>query len=186
MFESYWSFQNGEISGFEGFLHRVIGFFIIESVVVNTTIQSFRPLTKAESMWEHAVSMGMSRAISALIVVCYLVGELIVKNLKECVNADLFLRIKTMVVLFMNTMEIYGYNASRLSELKLTLFERYATLLSNDCERKVVAVIENDEYAPMLVESRLELENIHSSYPLEDEAHLAESEYACICLTRTV
>jgi hypothetical protein len=159
--KSTFSFKKGDISAFESFLHDVIGFFIIESVVVNTTTLNFRPVIKVETLWDNAVTR---------------VDELICKSLQDCIDQALFNGIKTSIVLFMHTLEGYRYNASRLGDLLASLFDRYANLLRDDCYAKIAGVIENDEYAPLIVESRHELEKINSSFDLANAKLSTSSE----------
>jgi hypothetical protein len=151
--KSTWSFKNGDLSGFDFFLHAVIGFFIVESVVVNTTTSNFRSSHKADMLWDYAVSR---------------VDELISNNLHEFDQA-LFNGIKTNIILFMHTLEGYRYSATRLSDLLVSLFDRYSNLLKGECDKKVAAAIEKDEYAPLIVASRKELEKINASFALESE-----------------
>jgi hypothetical protein len=165
IFKSTWSFKKGDLSGFESFLHDVIGFFIIEGVVVNTTTQNFRPSIKAETLWDNAITR---------------VDESIIKNLQDCINQSLFSGIKNCIILFMHTMEGYRYNESRLSDLLASLFDRYAKLLKGVCDKRIALVIENDEYAPFIVESRHELEKLNSSFDLANFELLKNSEYVLI------
>lgn len=98
------------MNDFDQFLHEVIGYFIIESVVVQTT-SNFRPVQKVETLWENAIQS---------------VNDLIVANLKECSNPSLFLTIKHTVILFMQTLEGYAYKVTKLTDLMISLFDVYA------------------------------------------------------------
>jgi len=134
-------------------LHDVVGYFIIESVVVNTTT-NFRPNAKVELLWDAALSN---------------VNALISANLKECADPDLFLEIKLMVILFMQTLEAYSYPVTKLTDLMISLFDRYADLLKCACEVEILGIIEGDEYAPMMVNSKEELDEVYTMYQIEDK-----------------
>jgi hypothetical protein len=155
-------FKKGDTAEFESFLHDVIGFFVIESVVVNTTNQNFLPLAKAETSWDDAVTR---------------IDGLIIKSLEDCTDPALFTAIKKSIILFIHTLEGYRYSPDRLGDLLKSLFDRYASLLKGECDKKIALVIEKDEYAPMIVESRQELENIHTVYALDYSVLPKSDEY---------
>ena len=156
---SHFSFKTGrgdaKDGGFDEYLNDVVGFFIIEAVVMNSTL-NFRPREKVskrveclypqvEALWEMAVTH---------------VTGVITENLNECNDSDVFLDIKLSVILFMQTLEGFGYNVSKLSELMISLFDRYAELMKSNCGEKIAKIIEDDEYAPMTVGNKIELKEV--------------------------
>ncbi|KAJ3391671.1 hypothetical protein HDU92_008920 [Lobulomyces angularis] len=152
IFSNSFTFQNGTVEEFQQFLHDIIGFFIIEAVVVNTT-QDFRPTTRVESLWDTTINN---------------INVLITENLKKCDNPALFLNIKLSVILFMQTLEGHGYTVSKLSDLMISLFDRYADLLKSEFETKICNIIEEDEYAPMLINSAEELQIVLDMFKIVD------------------
>ncbi|EMR64111.1 putative exocyst complex component sec15 protein [Eutypa lata UCREL1] len=81
--------------------------------------------------------------------------------LSEVTNAEVILKLKTMIALFIQTMEGWGYSVSRLDEFLVDLFDKYAELLkrrfSEDFQEKIVST---DDYMPMAINSREEYEKV--------------------------
>ncbi|KAJ3086346.1 hypothetical protein HK102_013250 [Quaeritorhiza haematococci] len=154
---SSFSFSEGNLSGFENYLHDIVGFFIIEAVVMNST-QNFRSRGSVETLWETATDQ---------------INKVISSSLQDCADPDLFLTIKLLVVIFIQTLEGYGYAVSKLSDLMVSLLDQYAELMKSKFSDRIVEVIENDEYAPMLVENAKQYEQMLSAFaytpdPAED------------------
>ncbi|KAJ3221370.1 hypothetical protein HK099_003571, partial [Clydaea vesicula] len=162
IFSNSFTFQNGTVEEFQQFLHDIIGFFIIEAVVVNTT-QDFRPTARVESLWDTTINN---------------INVLITENLKKCDNPALFLNIKLSVILFMQTLEGHGYTVSKLSDLMISLFDRYADLLKSEFETKICNIIEEDEYAPMLINSAEELQIVLDMFKIVDPEILNAKKFA--------
>lgn len=51
------------------------------------------------------------------------------KALGEVTNAEVLLKIKLVIALFIQTMEGWGYSVSRLDDFLLDMFDKYAELL---------------------------------------------------------
>ncbi len=98
---------------FATYLQDIIGFFVIESVVSDTT-ENVRTRAAVEALWDVAIEK---------------ILKIVADSLLNCYDPELFLEIKVLVVAFINTMEIYDYPVSRLRELLLSLFNRYSDLL---------------------------------------------------------
>ncbi|TPX68523.1 hypothetical protein SpCBS45565_g03037 [Spizellomyces sp. 'palustris'] len=155
------SFETGDLSGFDRYLHDVVGFFIIEAIVMNST-QNFRSRSGVESLWSNATDK---------------MNEVITDSLQDCRDPDLFLAIKLRVVNFIDTMESYGFAVTSLMDLMLSLLDRYAELMKSKCSESLVETVEEDEYAPMIVNDQQEYDKVTLAFKLKDDSKTRNLKY---------
>ncbi|KAJ3216527.1 hypothetical protein HDU67_009312 [Dinochytrium kinnereticum] len=132
--------QDGDLKDFETYISDIVGFFIIEAVV--------------ESLWDTITDK---------------LNSVITIGLEDCQASNLYLSIKILVVAFIKTMESYGYPVNNLMTLMLSLFDRYTELMKFHCSEKILEIVEEDEYAPMIVESADEYEEIMKAFRLRED-----------------
>lgn len=80
---------------------------------------------------------------------CQTAIMLIAKALHEVDNAEMLLRIKGAIALFIQTMDSWGYTVGALDTFLLTLFEKYAELLKRRFSDDFQEVVSTDDYMPM-------------------------------------
>ncbi|KAI8922248.1 exocyst complex subunit Sec15-like-domain-containing protein [Powellomyces hirtus] len=148
------SFQDGNLTAFQMYLYDVVGFFIIEAAVMNST-QNFRSRGGVEGLWSNAMDK---------------MNNVITDSLQDCRDPDLFLTIKISVVNFIDTMESYGFAVTSLMDLMLSLLDRYAELMKSRCAEAVTQIVDEDEYAPMIVNDQAEYDLVTTAFKLKDES----------------
>ena len=153
------SFKNAD--DFESLLNDITGFFIIESIVSNTT-ESFHSISRINISWNQTLLY---------------INRLITENLRECNDPSLYLSIKLLVILFMQTLQGHGYNVDMIGKLMVSLFDRYADLLINECVDKIVSVINNDAYAPMIIDNKTQLNLVLKIYRDQDSNEISSKDY---------
>ncbi|KAI9142769.1 exocyst complex subunit Sec15-like-domain-containing protein [Paraphysoderma sedebokerense] len=144
---------NADVNQFETLLQDIVGFFIIESVVLNTT-QNFRSRAGLDLLWDMAVQK---------------ISTVITDSLATADTSDLYLTIKLLVVVFVQTLEGYGYSVNKLVDLLMNLFERYCDLMKVQCSQKVFEIIEEDDYSPMTVANAQEYENVLKAFKFKED-----------------
>jgi exocyst complex component 6 len=148
------SLKNDDRNGIERYIHEIAGFFVIEATVISTT-QDFRSRSSVETLWQTATNKMNAHLFEAL---------------TECTNPDLYLKIKLLVTSFIQTMELYGYAVSSLTDLMVSLLDRYAELMKNKCTALILKTIdEEDDYTSMIVQDNDELEEILSVYTIPED-----------------
>ncbi|PMB65489.1 Exocyst complex component sec15 [Beauveria bassiana] len=100
-------------SSLSSLLEGITGFAIIEKATMRR-VPHLRSAIEVEELWESMCSTGINVASKAL---------------NDVTNAEVLLKIKGIVALFIQTMEGYGYPVSSLETFLLTLFDKYAELL---------------------------------------------------------
>lgn len=71
---------------------------------------------------------------------------------------------------FIQTMEVYGYNVTSLSDLMVSLLDQYADLMKSKCTELIMQIInEEDDYSPMVIKDADELDEIMSAFQISDD-----------------
>ncbi|KAI8367558.1 exocyst complex subunit Sec15-like-domain-containing protein [Radiomyces spectabilis] len=136
--------RDGNLSTFETLLQDIVGFFILEHIILHST-SDFRSQSEVDGLWEMVTSK-----------VILVVSE----SLKGCSDPELFLKIKFSLLLFIQTLEGFDYSVKPLQETLLALFQRYSELLINQYSQVFEKIVEDDECMPMTVSSEEELNEV--------------------------
>ncbi|ORE10098.1 Sec15-domain-containing protein [Rhizopus microsporus var. microsporus] len=136
--------RNGNLTTFETLLQDIVGFFIIEHMILHNTTE-FRSQAEVDGLWEMVTGK-----------VILVVSE----SLKGCKDPELFLRIKFLLLMFIQTLEGFDYSVKPLQETLLTLFQRYSELLINQYSEVMEKIVQEDECMPMTVENEDELKEV--------------------------
>ncbi|KAH9985200.1 exocyst complex component sec15 subunit [Russula compacta] len=118
---------------------QIIGFFIIESHVLQTT-GSFRSKAEVEELWD-AIATRLADAVD--------------RALRNVTDPDSYLYVKETLIAFI-TLEAYQYSTSSLHASVFRLFERYATLLERQFSKRFKDIVVQDDYLPMHVDTPTE------------------------------
>ncbi|ORZ09939.1 exocyst complex subunit Sec15-like-domain-containing protein [Absidia repens] len=136
--------RDGNFAAFETLLQDIVGFFIIEHIVLHST-QDFRSRSEIDALWE----MVTGRVINV-----------VSESLKGCRDPELFLRVKYCLLIFIQTLEGFDYTVKPLQETLLALFQRYSELLIHEYSQVFEKIVEEDECMPMTVENEEELREV--------------------------
>ncbi|KAI7894923.1 exocyst complex subunit Sec15-like-domain-containing protein [Mucor mucedo] len=136
--------RDGNLTTFETLLQDIVGFFIIEHMILHNTTE-FRSQAEVDGLWEMVTGK-----------VILVVSE----SLKGCSDPELFLRIKFSLLIFIQTLEGFDYSVKPLQETLLTLFQRYSELLINQYSEVFEKIVQEDECMPMTVENDDELKEV--------------------------
>ncbi|KIR67312.1 hypothetical protein I314_02530 [Cryptococcus bacillisporus CA1873] len=125
-------------------MQELVGFFIIEAHVLDT-MPDFRTQRDVDELWDE---------------MCRRIVEVMGQGLKGCSEPEVFLSSKTEVLLFVQTLEAYGYNIAELNGLLITLFERYSELLVRKFSADFDQIVSDDDNQPMMVNDHGEFEQV--------------------------
>ncbi|KZT13017.1 rsec15 [Laetiporus sulphureus 93-53] len=123
---------------------EIVGFFIIETHVLNTT-GSFRSRREVEDLWDALVKR---------------VDMAVDHALKNETDADAYLAVKECLLSFVMTLESYSYSTESLHTFILHLFERYVAILEKKFGRRFEMIVSQDDYLPMYVETAAERDGV--------------------------
>ncbi|KAK4692518.1 exocyst complex component 6, partial [Lecanoromycetidae sp. Uapishka_2] len=114
-------------------LEDIAGFAIVEKATMKKAPE-LRTAADVDELWD-------SMCQSAIV--------LISKALHEVTNAEVLLKIKGVIALFIQTMDSWNYLVGVLDAFLLTLFEKYAELLKRRFSDDFQEIVSTDDYMPM-------------------------------------
>ncbi|OCH92199.1 rsec15 [Obba rivulosa] len=132
------------LSSLPSVTQEIVGFFIIETQVLNTT-GSFRSEREVEDLWDSLVKR---------------LGSAVESTLKNETDADSYLRVKEGLLGFIMTLEAYSYETSSLHSFILVLFEKYVSILEIKFGKRFESIVSQDDYLPMYVEQASERDSV--------------------------
>ncbi|KND92627.1 Exocyst complex component sec15 [Tolypocladium ophioglossoides CBS 100239] len=151
-------------SSLSSLLEGIAGFAIIEKATMRQ-VPHLRSAVDVEELWESMCSAAINLTSRAL---------------NEVSNAEILLKIKGFIALFIQTMEGWGYSISTLDTFLLTLFEKYADLLKRRFSEDFQEIVSTDDYMPMAINSLEEYEKvINVSWFMQDQP-TEELTFPCV------
>jgi hypothetical protein len=133
-----------EQNDLKGLLEGIAGFSIVERATMDKT-QNLRSQSDVDELWDS---------------MCQSAITLISNALHEVDNAEELLRIKTIIALFIQTMEGWGYSVAVLDNFLLTLFAKYAELLKRKFSDDFQEIVSTDDYMPMPISNLEEYDKV--------------------------
>ncbi|KAI9677581.1 MAG: hypothetical protein M1817_006535 [Caeruleum heppii] len=138
------SLAEDDDSSLSGLLEGIAGFAIIERATMKRA-QHLRSPVDVDELWDS---------------MCQAAISLISKALGEVDNAEVLLKIKGVIALFIQTMDGWGYSVTMLDSFLLTLFEKYAELLKRRFSDDFQKIVSTDDYMPMPINSLDEYDKV--------------------------
>lgn len=125
-------------------LEGIAGFAIIEKATMQRA-PDLRSAADVDELWDS---------------MCQTAITLVSKALHEVDNAEMLLRIKGVIALFIQTMDSWGYSVRALDSFLLNLFEKYAELLKKRFSDDFHEIVSTDDYMPMPINKLEEYEKV--------------------------
>ncbi|RYP92218.1 hypothetical protein DL770_001637 [Monosporascus sp. CRB-9-2] len=158
------SLTTDDESSLSSLLEGISGFAIIEKATMRRAPQ-LRTAIDVEELWDSMCSAAIS---------------LTSKALADIHNAEIILKIKTMIALFIQTMEGWGYSVSRLDEFLVDLFDKYAELLKRRFSEDFQEIVSTDDYMPMAIKSREEYEKLVNVSWFSQDKDIEDLTFPCV------
>ncbi|KAL2123389.1 hypothetical protein VTJ04DRAFT_3844 [Mycothermus thermophilus] len=140
-------FSNDDDDDLKALLESVAGFAIIEKATMQRA-PMVRSTLDVDELWDS---------------MCQAIIRITTKSLEGVTNAELLLKIKEDIALFIQTMEGWGYSASMMNNFQLKLFDKYAELLKRRFGEDFQEIVSTDDYMPMTVKTPEEYEEVLSA-----------------------
>lgn len=145
-------------------LEGIAGFAIIEKCTMKK-ISSLRSLADADELWDS---------------MCQTAIALISNALFEVTNAELMLKIKGVIALFIQTMSSWHYSVRPLDSFLLTLFDKYAELLKRRFSDDFQEIVSTDDYMPMPIHKADEYDKVVNVSWYTPEKAREELHFPCV------
>lgn len=155
-----------ETNELSSLLESIAGFALIEKATLERT-DNLRTTSDVDELWDTVCKKSISLIVSAL----------------PSVDSDeKILRIKSVVALFIQTVDSWGYPVADFDKLTVTLFEKYADLLKKRFREDFQEIISTDNYMPMPVNNPEEFEKVLNAswYTPEDDQQPQYVSQTCI------
>lgn len=158
------SLVDDDEKSFSGLLESIAGFAIIEKATLKKA-QDLRSPIDVDELWDS---------------MCQTAINLITKALDDVDDAELLLKIKGVVALFIQTMEGWGYSITSLDNFLLTLFKKYATILEKKFSDDFLEIVSNDDYMPMPVNNIDEYDKVVNVSWFKPDKPREELTFPCV------
>ncbi|KAH8895180.1 exocyst complex subunit Sec15-like protein [Thozetella sp. PMI_491] len=151
-----------EDASLSALLEGIAGFAIIERGTMSRAPQL---RSAVDELWDSMCDSAIS---------------IISKALNDVSNAEILLKIKGVVALFIQTMEGWGYSVSMLNSFQLTLFYKYAELLKRRFSDDFQEIVQTDDYMPMAINTLEEYEKVLSVSWYTQDKSAEELTFPCV------
>ncbi|MCJ1386783.1 hypothetical protein MMC17_009910 [Xylographa soralifera] len=145
-------------------LEGIAGFAIVEKATMQKT-PGLRSTEDVDELWDS---------------MCQTAIALITKALHEVDNAEMLLKIKGVIALFIQTMESWGYPVGALDNFLLTLFEKYAELLKRRFSDDFQEIVSTDDYMPMPINNLDEYDKVVNVSWYTPDKSTDELRFPCV------
>ncbi|SPN98297.1 related to secretory pathway protein (exocyst complex protein Sec15) [Cephalotrichum gorgonifer] len=151
-------------SSLSSLLEGIAGFAIIEKATMRRAPQ-LRSAVDVEELWDS---------------MCQAAINLTSKALNDVTDAEVLLKIKGFISLFIQTMEGWGYSVAVLDTFLLTLFHKYAELLKRRFSDDFQEIVSTDDYMPMQILSLEEYEKVVNVSWFTQDTPTSELSFPCV------
>ncbi|KAL7928841.1 exocyst complex, sec15 subunit [Trichoderma chlorosporum] len=151
-------------SSLSSLLEGIAGFAIIEKATMQR-VPYLRSVIDVEELWDS---------------MCTAAITLTTKGLKNIDNAEVLLKIKSVIALFIQTMEGWGYSVSALDNFLLQLFDKYAQLLKRRFSEDFQEIVSTDDYMPMAINSLSDYEKVINVSWFTPDRPTEELTFPCV------
>ncbi|KAM0395759.1 hypothetical protein ACHAPZ_009260 [Fusarium culmorum] len=145
-------------------LEGIAGFAIIEKATMQR-VPHLRSANDVEELWDS---------------MCTAVINLTSKGLGDIEDAEALIKIKTIIALFIQTMEGWGYSVTTLDNFLLKLFDKYAELLKKRFSEDFHEIVSTDDYMPMAINNPEEYEKVVNVSWFSQEKPTDQITYPCV------
>ncbi|KAL9007269.1 MAG: hypothetical protein Q9188_000072 [Gyalolechia gomerana] len=145
-------------------LEGIAGFAIIEKST-RKKAPNLRSLADVDELWDS---------------MCQTAIALISNALYEVTNAELMLKIKGVIALFIQTMSAWHYSVKSFDAFLLTLFDKYAELLKRRFSDDFQEIVSTDDYMPMPIHKADEYDKVVNVSWYTPEKAREELHFPCV------
>jgi hypothetical protein len=151
-------------SSLSSLLEGIAGFAILEKATMRR-VPHLRYAADVEELWESMCNAAIKLTSGALDTVN---------------NAEILLKVKGFIALFIQTMEGWGYSVSTLDTFLLTLFDKYAELLKVRFSDDFQEIVSKDDYRPMAINSAEEYKKVLNVSWFTQDKPVEEMMFPCV------
>ncbi|MCJ1468463.1 hypothetical protein MMC07_007092 [Pseudocyphellaria aurata] len=155
---------DAEAASLSELLEGVAGFAIVERATMKKTPE-LRSAVDVDDLWNS---------------MCQTAIALISNALHEVENAEVLLKIKGVIALFIQTMNSWNYPVRVLDSFLLVLFEKYAELLKRRFSDDFQEIVSTDDYMPMAISKLDEYDKVVNVSWYTPDKSREELRFPCV------
>ncbi|XP_036764266.2 exocyst complex component 6B isoform X2 [Manis pentadactyla] len=140
------------LDGYRKYFNQIVGFFVVEDHILHTT-QGLVNRAYIDELWE----MALSKTIAALRT-----------HSSYCSDPNLVLDLKNLIVLFADTLQVYGFPVNQLFDMLLEIRDQYSETLLKKWASIFRNILDSDNYSPIPVTSEEIYKKVVGQFPFQD------------------
>ncbi|XP_048660077.1 exocyst complex component 6B isoform X7 [Marmota marmota marmota] len=140
------------LDGYRKYFNQIVGFFVVEDHILHTT-QGLVNRAYIDELWE----MALSKTIAALRT-----------HSSYCSDPNLVLDLKNLIVLFADTLQVYGFPVNQLFDMLLEIRDQYSETLLKKWGGIFRNILDSDNYSPIPVTSEEMYKKVVGQFPFQD------------------
>nr|XP_045008059.1 exocyst complex component 6B isoform X3 [Jaculus jaculus] len=140
------------LDGYRKYFNQIVGFFVVEDHILHTT-QGLVNRAYIDELWE----MALSKTIAALRT-----------HSSYCSDPNLVLDLKNLIVLFADTLQVYGFPVNQLFDMLLEIRDQYSETLLKKWAGIFRNILDSDNYSPIPVTSEEIYKKLVGQFPFQD------------------
>nr|XP_042129495.1 exocyst complex component 6B isoform X9 [Peromyscus maniculatus bairdii] len=140
------------LDGYRKYFNQIVGFFVVEDHILHTT-QGLVNRAYIDELWE----MALSKTIAALRT-----------HSSYCSDPNLVLDLKNLIVLFADTLQVYGFPVNQLFDMLLEIRDQYSETLLKKWAGVFRTILDSDNYSPIPVTSEETYKKVVGQFPFQD------------------
>ncbi|XP_054557701.1 exocyst complex component 6B isoform X2 [Talpa occidentalis] len=140
------------LDGYRRYFNQIVGFFVVEDHILHTT-QGLVNRAYIDELWE----MALSKTIAALRT-----------HSSYCSDPNLVLDLKNLIVLFADTLQVYGFPVNQLFDMLLEIRDQYSETLLKKWAGIFRNILDSDNYSPIPVTSEEMYKKVVGQFPFQD------------------
>ncbi|XP_032729544.1 exocyst complex component 6B isoform X3 [Lontra canadensis] len=140
------------LDGYRKYFNQIVGFFVVEDHILHTT-QGLVNRAYIDELWE----MALSKTIAALRT-----------HSSYCSDPNLVLDLKNLIVLFADTLQVYGFPVNQLFDMLLEIRDQYSETLLKKWAGIFRNILDSDNYSPIPITSEDMYKKVVGQFPFQD------------------
>ncbi|XP_014646914.1 PREDICTED: exocyst complex component 6B isoform X2 [Ceratotherium simum simum] len=140
------------LDGYRKYFNQIVGFFVVEDHILHTT-QGLVNRAYIDELWE----MALSKTIAALRT-----------HSSYCSDPNLVLDLKNLIVLFADTLQVYGFPVNQLFDMLLEIRDQYSETLLKKWGGIFRNILDSDNYSPIPVTTEEMYKKVVGQFPFQD------------------
>lgn len=146
--------MHDNLEAYKKYIYSMVGFFIVEDHVMNTTGGEIVTKTYLEDLW----NISLAKAINVLSM-----------SSSSCTDPNILLRIKNLIMLSITTLKYNGYAVTQLFDFLLELRDHYNEVLLQRWVIEFRDILSNCDFLPLEVNTNEEYESVLDRFPFHSD-----------------